>query len=84
MNTIQNKITELLFLLNQSQVNSDIPNVKLEADPEIKQRIAEAKKAELGIDDPAKKGMLMGAIIKELAGKADGSDVKAVVDSLFS
>ncbi len=46
--------------------------------------IAEAKKAELGIDDPAKKGMLMGAIIKELAGKADGSDVKAVVDSLFS
>ncbi len=43
MNTIQNKITELLFLLNQSQINSDIPNIKLEADPEIKQRIADAK-----------------------------------------
>ncbi len=45
--------------------------------------IAEAKKAELGIDDKSKIGMLMGAIIKELAGKADGADVKAVVESLF-
>lgn len=45
--------------------------------------IAEAKKAELGIDDKSKMGMLMGAIIKELAGKADGGDVKTVVESLF-
>ena len=45
--------------------------------------IAEAKKAELGIDDKSKMGMLMGAVIKELAGKADGGDVKAVVESLF-
>ena len=45
--------------------------------------IAEAKKAELGIDDKSKMGMLMGAIIKELAGRADGGDVKAVVESLF-
>ena len=45
--------------------------------------IAEAKKAELGIDDKTKMGMLMGAIIKELSGKADGGDVKAVVESLF-
>jgi hypothetical protein len=45
--------------------------------------IAEAKKAELGIDDKSKMGMLMGAVIKELAGKADGADVKAVVESLF-
>lgn len=45
--------------------------------------IAEAKKAALGIDDKSKMGMLMGAIIKELAGKADGGDVKAVVESLF-
>jgi hypothetical protein len=47
------------------------------------QPIAEAKKAELGIDDKSKMGMLMGAIIKELAGKADGADVKTVVESLF-
>jgi uncharacterized protein YqeY len=46
--------------------------------------IAEAKKAEMGIDDASKKGMLMGALMKEFAGKADGGDVKAVVDSLFA
>ncbi|MEK7462268.1 MAG: GatB/YqeY domain-containing protein [Patescibacteria group bacterium] len=45
--------------------------------------IAEAKKAELGIEDKSKMGMLMGAIIKELAGQADGADVKSVVESLF-
>ena len=45
--------------------------------------IAEAKKAELGIDDKSKMGMLVGAVMKELAGKADGGDVKAVVESLF-
>jgi uncharacterized protein len=46
--------------------------------------IAEAKKAELGVDDPAQKGRLMGAVMKELGGKADGTDVKAVVDALFN
>lgn len=45
--------------------------------------IAEAKKAELGIDDKAKMGMLVGAVMKDLAGKADGGDVKVVVESLF-
>lgn len=46
--------------------------------------IAEAKKAELGITDKAKAGQLTGAVMKELAGQADGNDVKAVVDSLFA
>jgi uncharacterized protein YqeY len=45
--------------------------------------IAEAKKAELSITDKSKLGMLVGAVMKELAGKADGGDVKAVVESLF-
>ncbi len=45
--------------------------------------IAEAKKAELGVTDKAKIGILVGAIMKELAGKADGADVKAVVEGLF-
>ncbi|MBI2046465.1 MAG: GatB/YqeY domain-containing protein [Parcubacteria group bacterium] len=49
---------------------------------EIK-KIAEAKKVSLGITDPSKKGILMGAIMKETQGKADGSAVKEVVDSLF-
>lgn len=46
-------------------------------------KIAEAKKMTLGIADPSKKGILMGAIMKETAGKADGADVKEIVDSLF-
>jgi len=46
-------------------------------------KIAEAKKAELGITDPAKKGMLMSALMKDLKGKADGGVVKEAVDSLF-
>ncbi len=46
-------------------------------------KIAEAKKAELGVTDKTKTGMLMAAIMKDLKGKADGADVKAVVESLF-
>jgi len=45
--------------------------------------VAETKKAELGVDDKAKMGILIGAVMKELGGKADGGDVKAVVESLF-
>lgn len=46
--------------------------------------LAKAKKAEIGIDDKSKAGQLMGALMKDLKGKADGGDVKAVVDELFS
>ena len=42
-----------------------------------------AKKAELGIDDKSKMGMLVGAVMKELAGQADGSDVKLAVEQSF-
>jgi uncharacterized protein YqeY len=45
--------------------------------------VAEAKKAELGVTDKSKLGVLVGAVMKELAGKADGGDVKSVVESLF-
>ena len=45
--------------------------------------IAEAKKAELGIEDKSKMGMLVGAVMKELNGKADGGDVKNVIEGLF-
>ncbi|MEK9184747.1 MAG: GatB/YqeY domain-containing protein [Patescibacteria group bacterium] len=46
-------------------------------------KVAEAKKAELKVTDKTKTGALMSAIMKELKGKADGADVKAVVESLF-
>ena len=47
------------------------------------EKIAQAKKEELGIADATKKGMLMSALMKDLKGKADGMTVKEVVDSLF-
>ncbi len=47
------------------------------------EKIIKAKKDELGITDPSKKGMLMAGVMKELKGKADGMVVKEVVDSLF-
>lgn len=49
---------------------------------EIK-KIAEVKKAELGITDKSKIGVFVGALMKELKGKADGADVKAVADELL-
>ena len=47
------------------------------------EKIARAKKSELGITDAAKKGMLMAALMKDLKGRADGTVVKEIVDSLF-
>lgn len=46
--------------------------------------LAEAKKAELAVDDKSKVGILVGALMKDLKGKANGDDVKAVVESLFN
>ncbi|MES2135237.1 MAG: GatB/YqeY domain-containing protein [Patescibacteria group bacterium] len=46
-------------------------------------KIAEAKKIEMGVTDKKEAGKFMGALMKDLQGKADGADVKAVIDSLF-
>ena len=46
-------------------------------------KIAEATKAKLGITDKTKLGQLIGAVVKETKGKADGGMVKKVVESLF-
>ncbi|MFA6446266.1 MAG: GatB/YqeY domain-containing protein [Candidatus Paceibacterota bacterium] len=48
------------------------------------QKIAEAKKTELGITDKKEVGKFMSVLMKELKGKADGADVKAVVEKIFS
>lgn len=45
--------------------------------------VAKAKMAELGVSNKADAGKFTGALMKELRGKADGADVKAVVDSLL-
>jgi len=46
--------------------------------------IAEQKKAELNITDKTKAGILTGAVMKAVAGQADGSVVKTIVESLFN
>ena len=48
------------------------------------EKVARAKKEELGVTDASGIGKLTGAVMKELAGQADGNDVKEVVQSLFS
>jgi len=47
------------------------------------EKIARLKKEGSSINDATKKGALMSALMKELKGKADGTLVKEVVDSLF-
>jgi uncharacterized protein YqeY len=46
--------------------------------------VVKAKMAEMGVTSKAEAGKFTGAVMKELKGKADGGDVKAVVDSLLS
>lgn len=48
------------------------------------EKIARAKMAELGVSSKAEAGKFTGALMKELKGKADGGDVKAVVDALLA
>lgn len=45
--------------------------------------IAKAKMIELGISNKSEAGKFTGTLMKDLKGKADGGDVKAVVDSLL-
>ncbi len=44
----------------------------------------EAKKTELGVTDKTMAGKLMGTLMKDLKGKADGDLVKKVIDESFS
>lgn len=45
--------------------------------------IAEAKLKELGFNDKSNMGQAIGAVMKELQGKADGGDVKTTVEKLL-
>ncbi|HUQ29988.1 MAG TPA: GatB/YqeY domain-containing protein [Candidatus Paceibacterota bacterium] len=45
---------------------------------------AKAKMTEMGVTGKADMGRFMGAVMKDLKGKADGGDVKAVVEGLLS
>jgi uncharacterized protein YqeY len=45
--------------------------------------VAKAKMIELNLSPSADAGKLIGALMRDLKGRADGADVKAVVDSLL-
>ncbi len=62
-------------------IESMLPALMSEEDVRL---AATAKAAELGITDKTKANQLMGALMKDLKGKADGTVVKTVVDSMFA
>ena len=47
------------------------------------EKLARVKATEMGVTDKIGANKLMGSLMKDLKGKADGTDVKAVVDGLF-
>jgi len=48
------------------------------------EKVAIAKKEELGVTDASGVGKLTGAVMKEMAGNADGTVVKEVIEGLFT
>lgn len=46
--------------------------------------VVKAKMSEMGVSGKAEAGKFTGAVMKDLKGKADGADVKAVIDTLLS
>ncbi|MBU4480224.1 GatB/YqeY domain-containing protein [Patescibacteria group bacterium] len=72
-------------LASSEQAELEILNAYLPATMSKEEitKIAQAKKEELGIEDKAKIGILIGALMKDLKDKADGGDVKEVVEKLF-
>ncbi len=70
----ENEEKELVFL--QAYLPVSMPQDEI-------RKVVLAKKAELGVADKTGAGKLIGAVNKELKSKAEGSDIKAVVDSLF-
>ncbi len=62
-------------------LESYLPSMMSRAEIET---VAKAKMVELGISSKADTGKFTGTLMKELKGKADGGDVKAVVDSLLT
>lgn len=62
-------------------IEAYLPNM---ASREEIEKVALAKKAEMGVTDAAGAGKLTGAVMKEFAGRADGNDVKDVVQKILS
>jgi len=61
----------------QALLPAQMPREEIEA-------AAKAKMAEMGVTEKKDAGRFIGALMQDLKGRADGGDVKAVVDSLLS
>lgn len=68
---VQNEAEELEVLEKYLPEMMDLESIRL---------VVKSKKDELSITDKAKMGILIGAVMKDLKGKADGSDVKSIVE----
>jgi uncharacterized protein YqeY len=75
LDLVKNEEAELVFIE---------PYVPASMSEEEITKVVLAKKEALGITDKSKIGILTGAVMKELAGKADGATVNKVVASLFN
>lgn len=62
-------------------IDSFLPTLMSQEEIEV---IARAKMTEMGVTGKQDAGRFMGSLMQELKGRADGADVKAVVDSLLS
>lgn len=67
-------------LLELKMIEAYLPQM---ASREEIEKVAVAKKTELGVTDASGAGKLTGVVMKEFAGRADGNDVKEVVQALF-
>lgn len=76
---------EDLAEIEEAEVVYIEPYMPQMASKEEIRNVAEQKMTELGMhpDNESQKGSLIGAVMKEFAGRADGGDVKAVVEELF-
>jgi uncharacterized protein YqeY len=61
-------------------IESYLPTLMSREEIEV---VVKAKMTEMGVTTKAEAGKFTGAVMKDLKGKADGADVKAVVDSLL-
>jgi uncharacterized protein YqeY len=68
---------KLELAIIESYLPQMMPREEIEA-------IAKIKMTEMGVTTKAEAGKFTGLLMKELKGRADGGDVKAVVDSLLS
>jgi len=65
--------------LELALISSYLP--KMMSHEEI-EKVAKAKMAEMGVSSKADAGKFIGALMRDLKGRADGGDVKAIVDAL--